>query len=128
MRNYALYDDAGYIISIITTTPEEIATVAKMMGADFLPCGVEINDSTHYVKDREIQKRQIFTPTYTVEGLRLIIYGIPAGLLVTVTNLRSSVVADSSPTEIEFDTPGRYIICVNGSPEYIEYYLEIEIG
>jgi len=126
--NFCFYDNEGCVLYVLNAPTKESA---ERQGGDFLECGEEVSDDSHYVdliSGEPVVKRKLAMELDVVSsGLTVQVVGIPKDSVVSVSGA-PSVHVDDQPTEIEFDVPGTYGIRINPPPQYRDEVLEVTVG
>lgn len=118
-HRYAVVDSAGRIRSI------------RSGPYQYVPCDETVGDDTHFVSfgddGPEFRERQPLDYSSSVDGLTLLLSGLPEGAVVSVAG--GEVVADTSGiVEVEFDIPGDQHVLIRAPLAYRDEELEVTIG
>lgn len=112
---YAVADLNGNIV-------QSLQTSMRYIRAD-----VSFDDTTHYVNDEDvIVPRQRYEIAMSVDGLRVIVSGIPSGVRVETNGV--DVLTDGSDLVIDYDLPGTYSIALTGRVDYVDDVREVTLG
>lgn len=113
---YAVADPKGRI-SWVTTGPYL-----------YIACDESVRDDTHYVDvgTGEIQPKRPIDAEQSIDGLKVTLAGLPAGLTVATNGM--DTVTDDTPLVIEYDLPGTYTIRFSGHVRCLDHELEVTVG
>lgn len=128
-RHAMVYDNEGRVTEVRTAPKPYLEQI--MEGYDWVEVYDTTKDDVNSFVDLssgepKVKDRHPFTVDIHVEGLKVVMSGIPVGSKVEV--MQNQVVSDEEDLEIEFDSPGTYVVEIFPPPKYLDETLEVTVG